>query len=887
VDLADKVRSRLVKRIGKYDIIEELGHGGMGIVYRCMDPAIGREVAVKTLTEGFAEDPSLLARFYDELRITGNLSHPNIVTVYEAGDMDGTPYIVMECVKGRPLDKILSSREVRPLSDRLTIVEQTCSALGYAHQNNVIHRDVKPANIFVLQDWKAKLLDFGIARLEKRDTDHGHTKVGHLIGTIPYMAPERLRNETLDGRSDIFAVGVVLYQLVAGELPFTGVDTELMQKILNKPHASMAELGIACPQSLEFILDRSLAKDPSDRYSTAEEMAAELSSVIAELRQGEVEELLGQARDLVEADQLAQARTVLNQVVTIDSKNAAAKELLAHIQGQFAHRKRELTAQQVRQQAEDAFASKRYEQCLAVLEGGRELFAAYPELEALRDKAQKEKDRQSRINELLAQAEQARRRGDFKSAILHAEKARKTDRTDPKIVQLCNQLAADADKAQRQAQAKVLLTAVRGEMSARRFNEALELLKQVEELDPTHPELALMLGDAKNGLEQGRRREVVSRLEEEVARALGIEQLQEVAKSIQSAMTEMPTETSLFRLNAQVERLVRDEQNRRLVEETLMACRELRPREALDHVRQAQAQVPGDERLMELESLLLEKIRQQSVDERRAEYLARAKEALAKQQFSDAVRVLELCQADGIASSEILTLLDFARHEGQEQERLDRLRSEMAQAKALIGDSEFDQAIAFLERTLGEREDQALRMLLEQAVAGREALQQRISAALASVANFIQAGKLEEAIQLLRVQSQPVQLSPLVQQTLSAIEEELQQSVFRTVGRAYASLQFDLPASDALLRQAQNAVFDPAPFAALASPFRAMQQRFADDAVSEAVRGSRNLVKERNKEGAESLLMTVTDELAFASPQVRGEWETARRKATGSGLFRR
>ena len=886
MDLADKVRARLIKRIGKYDIIEELGHGGMGVVYRCMDPAIGREVAIKTLTEGFADDPSLLARFYDELRITGNLSHANIVTVYEAGDMDGTPFIVMECVKGRPLDKILAERDMRPLSDRLHIVEQTCSALGYAHQNNVIHRDVKPANIFVLPDGKAKLLDFGIARLEHRDTEHGHTKVGHLIGTIPYMAPERLRNETLDGRSDIFAVGVVLYQLVTGELPFSGVDTELMEKILTKPHPSMAEMGIDCPQALQYIVDRALAKQASDRYSTAEEMAAELSGVIAELRLGEVEDLLEQARDLVEANQLAQARTVLNQVVTIDGKNAAAKEMLAQIQGQFARQKRELTAQQIRQQAEDAFASKRYDQCMAVLEGGRELFASYPEMAALCDKAQKEKDRQKRINELLAQAEAARRRGDFKSAILHAEKARKTDRTDPKIVQLCNQLAADAEKAQRQAQAKVLLTAARGEMSARRFNEAVELLRQVEDLDPTHPELALMLGDARNGLEQGRRREVVARLEEEVSRALGIQQLQEVAKSIQSAMSEMPTESSLFRLNAEVERRVRDQQDRLQVEETLLACRELRPREALERVRLTQAQVPGDERLMELETLLLEKIRQQTVDERRDEYLARARESLANQQYSDAVRALELCEADGIASSEILTLLDFARHEGREQQRLDRLRSDMAQAKVLIDDSEFDQAIAFLERTLAEYEDQALRIQLEQAVAGRDALQQRISTTLASVANFIQAGKLEEAIQLLRVQSQPVQLSASVQQTMSVIEEELQQSVFRTIGRAYASLRFDLPASDALLRQAQNAVFDPALFAALVGPFRLRQQSFADAAVSEAVRRARTLVKERNKEGAESLLITVTDELAFASPQVRQEWETARRKATESGLFR-
>jgi serine/threonine-protein kinase len=886
VDLADKVRAGLVKRIGKYDIIEELGHGGMGVVYRCTDPAIGREVAIKTLTEGFAEDPSLLARFYDELRITGNLSHPNIVTVYEAGDMNGTPYIVMECVKGRPLDKVLAERGFKPLSDRLRIVEETCRALGYAHQNNVIHRDVKPANIFVLPDGNAKLLDFGIARLEKRDSEHGHTRVGNLIGTIPYMAPERLRNETLDGRSDIFAVGVVLYQLVAGQLPFTGIDTELMQKILQKPAPTMAEIGVECPRELEFVLDRALAKDPADRYSTAEEMAAELSAIISELRQGEVEELLVQAREMVAADQLAQARTVLNQVVTIDNKNAAAKELLAHIQGQFMMRKRELTAQQVRQQAEEAFVSKRYEQCLAVLEGCRELFSAYPDLEALRARAKKEKDKQDRVNELLGLIESARRKGDFKSAILHAEKARKADKTNPRIAQLCNQLTAEAEQAQRQAQAKILLNAARADMNARRFNEAVELLHQVEALDPTHPELALMLADAKNGLEQGRRREVISRLEDEVSQASTMEQLQQVAESIQGAMAEMPTESALFRLSAQVERLVRDQQNRRLVENTLLACKELRPREALDRVRQAQAQVPGEERLMSLEALLLEKIRQQTVDERRAEYLARARESLANQQYGEAVRVLELCDAEGIASSEILTLLDFAHNELRDRERIDQLRSDMAQAQTLIGDSEFDQAIEFLEHALSVREDPALRMLLDQATTGREAQQQRISAALASAANFIQSGKLDESLQFLQKQPRPVQLSPRVQHTLSAIEEERQQAVFRTIGRAYAALDFDLPASDALLRQAQSAVFDPALCVALANPFRERQQAFADGAVAEAVRGARKLVKERNKEGAERLLMTVTDALSFASPQVRGEWETAHRKATSSGLFR-
>lgn len=881
-------RAGAVTRIGKYEIVEELGHGGMGVVYRGIDKAIGREVAIKTLTEGFAEDPSMLGRFYDEVRITGNLNHPNIVTVYEVGDENGTPYIVMECVKGRPLDKILAAREEMSLADKLRIVEETCSALGYAHQNNVIHRDVKPANIFVLPDGKAKLLDFGIARLEKRDQEHGHTRVGHLIGTIPYMAPERLRGETLDGRSDIFSAGVVLYQLVGGQLPFTGVDTVLMQKILSDPHPSMSELGVECPHALETIIDRALAKDPADRYSTAEEMAAEISGIVSELRQGQVEEMIAEARERIESDQLAQARTVLNQVLRIDTKNTAARELLTHIQTQFTQRKRELTAQQVRQQAEDAFASKRYDQCLAVLEGGgKEILIAYPDLEALREKAQKEKEKQNKLNELIGQAESARRRGDYKTALASAEKARKVDKTNPRIIALCNQLTTEAEKAQRHAQAKVLVTAARGEMSARRFNEAVDLLRQVEELDPTHPELPLLLGDAKKGLEQSRRQEVISKLEEEVSQASNYEQLQQVAQSIQGAMAEMPTESRLFRLSAQVERLVRDHQNRKLVEDTVLACKELRPREALERVRQAQAQVPGDERLMSLEALLSERLRQQSVEERRADYLARAREFLANQQYSETVRVLEFCEAEGIASSEILSLLDFARAEDREHQRLTKLRNDMAYAQSLIDESAFDAAIAFLEDGLRQNEDQALRMLLDQANSGREALGRQIAKALDSAGHLIQTGKYDEAIHLLQMQPKPVQNAPRVQATLTAVEEERQQAVFRTVGRAYATLAVDLSAATALLRQAENAAFDPAPLNTLAETFRSRQQTFADMTVSEAARNSRLLVREKNREGAEKLLMTVSGVLPFASAKAREEWENARKKVNSTGMFAR
>ena len=194
----------------------------------------------------------------------------------------------MERVQGDPLDKLIRSESPLSMADRLGILREVCEALGYAHRNNVIHRDVKPANIFVQPDGSAKLLDFGIARLEKREREQSLTQTGHLIGTVPYMAPERLRNEAVDGRSDIFAAGVVLFQLVTGQLPFSGADNVLMQKIMNEPHPRLGSICPGLPASLELTVDRALAKSLDARYPAAEEMAADLAAVIVELGQEQV-----------------------------------------------------------------------------------------------------------------------------------------------------------------------------------------------------------------------------------------------------------------------------------------------------------------------------------------------------------------------------------------------------------------------------------------------------------------------------------------------------------------------------------------------------------------------------------------------------------------------
>jgi len=196
-----------MQQIGRYEILQEIGRGAMGVVFKGRDPLIGRAVAVKTITAGVTEDADLLERFYREARAAGGLQHPNIVTIYEMAESGGAPFIAMEYLEGESLEKLIARKPALSLGTKVGYVVQTCRALDYAHRRGVIHRDVKPANIMVTRDGIVKVVDFGIARI----TDTSKTQTGALLGTLAYLSPEQLRGQHADARSDIWALGVVLY----------------------------------------------------------------------------------------------------------------------------------------------------------------------------------------------------------------------------------------------------------------------------------------------------------------------------------------------------------------------------------------------------------------------------------------------------------------------------------------------------------------------------------------------------------------------------------------------------------------------------------------------------------------------------------------------------
>ena len=264
--------------LGRYQIDKELGRGAMGMVYLGKDPKIGRQVAIKTmaLSQEFeaSELAEVKARFFREAETAGKLTHPNIVTMFDAGEEHDLAYIAMEFIGGHDLTRYVRLENLLPAQKVMQLIAQAADALDYAHQRNVVHRDIKPANLMYLPDEdKLKITDFGIARV----TDSSKTKTGTVLGTPSYMSPEQLAGKKVDGRSDIFSLGVTLYQLLTGQLPFSADSmATLMYKIANEAQAPPSQVSAQLPACADLIITRALQKDPEQRYQRGSELARDL-----------------------------------------------------------------------------------------------------------------------------------------------------------------------------------------------------------------------------------------------------------------------------------------------------------------------------------------------------------------------------------------------------------------------------------------------------------------------------------------------------------------------------------------------------------------------------------------------------------------------------------
>ena len=686
-------RSAIVAEIGRYRITGELGRGGMGIVYRGQDPLIGRDVAIKTLT---VVTPELRERFYLEAK-SGILSHPNIVTVYELGEHDGSPFIVMEFIAGESLEKTLRRLKRLPVLDAISIVEQLCAGLGHAHGRGVVHRDVKPANILVQPDWRVTIVDFGIARLV--DQTRQLTKTGALLGTFHYIAPERLKGEPSDGRADIWSTGVMLYEMLTGELPFKGTDVSSLYRVINEPFVSLSEFAQDLPDGLSVILETALAKKPEDRYSTAEEMAFDLHVISHTLRHDRVSALLETARRFVEEQQFAGARTVLLQAQQIDPGNLDTKALMNDVQDRLNRLQRGEQLRQIVEQAQTALAERRWDDAIIGFQQAQKidtdnLFGLNERLQ----EAQESRLQQQKIAALWEQARDARSRGDLTGAQEFLGQALRIDEHSTDLRNAYSLILREIRRKQQALQVEELLRIAQESFSNRHYTEAISRLREAAEIDPAHADVQQLLFTAVTRQKEQQRQRLLEKIAAEIQDSLDRDDFAQAQDRIARGLDTLPGEGLLLRLKAEAESRKREFDTQQVVRIVVLRAQELfaeHPEQALEAIEHGLEQAAGNDTLLQAKARVQEHLRTIEQNSARAESLLQAHVAMEARNFAEARRVLDDAILRHGSNQDLDQLLTMAKQEQAKEEQKQATVREAAEARAAV-----DEAIAAFDRSL-------------------------------------------------------------------------------------------------------------------------------------------------------------------------------------------
>jgi hypothetical protein len=859
-------------RIGKYEVLDVLGRGGMGVVYRARDARLGRIVAVKMLTEGFAGAPEMLRRFYDEANRQAALHHNNIAIVFDAGDQDGEPYIVMEFVEGTGLDKIIKEEERLRPEIALSVVEQVCLALAYAHRKGVIHRDVKPANVIVQKNGTAKLLDFGIARDETR-VDQTITNTGTLVGTPPYMAPERFRGAPIDGRSDIFSAGVLLYQLITGRLPFDADYPAVIEQILRLDPPAPSQLVAVCPAALDAIIARALAKSPFDRYPDADDLAMDLHEVAEGITRAHVSELMAEAEQHVREREFHAARTDLRQLLRLDSQNVAGKRLLSLVEQRLTEQERERRVHELTALAQQAAGERDWEKALALCDEGLGLNPASVTLIEVRKSVIEGKQKQERVSQLLQESANARKKGELTRAQLHAASAQRLDPLNTQIMALCKVLDQEIEEKRRREELRVFLDEVKEQLAARDFEEASVWLRKAEAISPENAEVLRLRDQLAIALSEDKRKNVVRKLEEKVAVTATIDKLRLVSADLTNALKEFPNDPALLRLRLSLEPRTQQMEDELFIREVCKSSAELPPEAALARIREALRRVPGNEQLLNLESALSERLTRQTRERQLAQRLQEATHAIDDGLYLEAARILERCQADGFSSYEIDGLLELAKSEAAKRLSQEVFERTYSQAKRLIELEDYENAVQLLRRALLQVDEPVLHRQLEEALQKQQAIEQRADAALERVDHLIRMELFNEAVLLLQEQSGNVKKLQRVEQARVRARnmQEADANFSIVLGRCYAQMGTAQGIEDLKMALKTVATADAPGLEETIKRLRRRCEEIYGEKASAAIASARKFLAEDDRQGAEEVLLETTQWLELAPPQAQEE----------------
>jgi serine/threonine-protein kinase len=700
---------KVVQKIGKYEIVAELGQGGMGVVYKARDPFIGRLVALKTITPELVSDPEILKRFYREAQSAGTLQHPNIVTIYDLGEAEGRPYIAMEFVEGESLQNIINRRARIPLAAKLKLVQQFCEGLGHAHKHGFVHRDVKPANILVTNDGNVKVVDFGIVHLETTNL----TKTGMFLGTIHYASPEQINDGRVDNRSDLWSVTCVVYELIAYKKAFDGSNiAAIIAKVLSTEPEPLSRCCPGVPADLDGVISKGLKKNIDERYQSLDEMLGDLLPIARSLQQSFIGDLLNEAKELRDKGEFDSAQEKVRAVLILDNTHGEAKRLHSEISAEVHRLAPVIKAKRLVAEAEQVFSRGEYAEAVRILGEAQELNPADTQARNLKEKALREQDRLRELREALSSGQRAMNQGDLTGAEQELHRALQLDQNNPQAAELLEQIRQDRLSRERDFRLKEALWQADNLVSAGNFEEAQNRLLELQQDFPTSDAIQLKLQILDPFV---RSRKLV----QDGEHAFNQGEYAEAVRALTEALVLNPQDTEARDLK---DRALQERDRLRQVREALSSGqRAMRQGDASAAEREFQKALQLDPTNTQATSLLGQIRQAQAAREREVRFreaLQQSDNLVAERRFDDAQRALLELQQEFPDSAEI----DQKLLELDQQLKLGRL---LAEGQHAFDQGEFGEAVRILtEAQELDPSNERVRDLKVRAVQERDRLRQ-------------------------------------------------------------------------------------------------------------------------------------------------------------------
>ena len=753
-----------VTTIGKYEIQAELGHGGFGIVYRAFDPTVGRPVAIKILTVEGNRD--VLTRFRNEATSAGNLRHRNIVTVHDYGEFNGRPYLVMELLEGENLADVIAGGSNLTLLQKMTIMDQVADGLECAHRNGVVHRDVKPANIQILPDGTVKIMDFGIARVNRDREATRLTQQGDLIGTILYMSPEQFGGADADALCDIFAYGVTYFEFLTGKHPFRSTDPRaVMFKITVEDAPSVRSMAPDCPEGLELILNRALQKDRELRYHNLRDLRLDAEPLILDLKREKAVALVAEAHQFSDEKEAHKAIAVINEALDLDPGNREARQLREVIQRQLQKEVLQPRITALMQTAEEQLAKRSYAMAVQTLEGALRLDQTDTRIRGALDHAREQLQKFKDAARTAMAAVSDMNRGEWAAASAKANEAASLDPTNKDAVRVLEAFGKHINSA---------LSLVNSQIARREVDAALAGLKELEVLKPDSEEVQKKLSVAQ-ALKQENDR--ILAILDSARRLMEESRFEEAIKALR--VPSLPDEPTVRQLRKQAEDGLAAQRRMEAIEKAAGAVETLLEASNVDEaVRQIDNAVrtyPNEKRLGEVRAKVLAAKSSRERDKLRKWVSENFDRLYAENRFAEAMEIVQVGLRAYADEPMFLELQQKVQEHAEKAKRDEAVRQAVAEGNRLLAQNRPQQAIEVLQKATAQYPQQeGIERLLAEAIAGQKSREREeaVTKAIAEAQDRVNRQNFDEALAILE---EPLKSWPEEAQLLASRQQILDQ----------------------------------------------------------------------------------------------------------------